>query len=67
MFELCKKDQPQWIRISWMWNAETLNKTDPRIIINNFNFDYVYNFSSLPKNKRKTIPTTACALHKRKS
>jgi hypothetical protein len=45
MFELCKKDQPQWILVSWNW--QHTNPKDRHMhesIINNFNFDYVYNF-----------------------
>jgi hypothetical protein len=44
-YELCKKDQPQWILATWSWMT-----SDPgevymhESIINNFNFDYVYNF-----------------------
>ena len=44
-YELCKKDQPQWILATWSWmtsNASELYMHDA--IINNFNFDYVYNF-----------------------
>ncbi len=44
-YELCKKDQPQWLLVTWSWST-----SDPgeqymhESIINNFNFDYVYNF-----------------------
>ena len=54
--ELCKKDKPQWITISWIASF-----TDPNIyyrheaIINNFNFDYVYNFFFDP-DKVKNLP-----------
>jgi hypothetical protein len=47
----CKTDQPQWIYISWV--GGTLQ--DPGFkhmhesIINNFNFDYVYNFFFAPE------------------
>ncbi|MDP3360118.1 MAG: hypothetical protein Q8S41_12310 [Lutibacter sp.] len=44
--ELCKTDQPQWLVIRWSWGMERqpyflhLHES----ILNNFNFDYVYNF-----------------------
>jgi hypothetical protein len=44
-YELCKKDQPQWMLVTWSWttsNASELYMHES--IINNFNFDYVYNF-----------------------
>jgi hypothetical protein len=44
-YELCKKDQPQWILVTWSWftgNVSELYMHES--IINNFNFDYVYNF-----------------------
>ena len=45
MFELCKKDQPQWILVSWSWSPSSpKEKYMHESIINNFNFDYVYNF-----------------------
>jgi len=50
MFELCKEAKPQWILSSWYWAP-----TNPRqkymheSIINNFNFDYVYNFFFAPE------------------
>lgn len=45
MFELCKKDKPQWILASWSWTpASVMEKHMHESIINNFNFDYVYNF-----------------------
>lgn len=43
---LCKTDQPQWLVIRWtmgMPNA-SLNKYLHESIMNNFNFDYVYNY-----------------------
>jgi hypothetical protein len=49
MFERCKKDQPQWILVSWDW--QHTNPKDRHMhesIINNFNFDYVYNFFFYP-------------------
>jgi len=43
--ELCKKDKPQWILISWWWSPQdAVEKYMHESIINNFNFDYVYNF-----------------------
>jgi hypothetical protein len=45
MAELCKKDKPQWILIGWWWAPhEAVEKHLHESIINNFNFDYVYNF-----------------------
>lgn len=45
MAELCKKDKPQWIMVSWFWNPrDPAAKYLHESIINNFNFDYVYNF-----------------------
>ena len=45
MAELCKKDKPQWILISWMYYAyDPTEKQQHEAIINNFNFEYVYNF-----------------------
>jgi len=43
---LCKTDQPQWLVIRWtmgMPNA-SFNKYLHESIMNNFNFDYVYNY-----------------------
>ncbi|MBC3788822.1 hypothetical protein [Spirosoma utsteinense] len=43
---LCKTDQPQWLVIRWtmgMPNA-SFNKYLHESILNNFNFDYVYNY-----------------------
>ncbi len=45
MAELCKKDNPQWILMSWWWTPNNaVEKYLHESIINNFNFDYVYNF-----------------------
>ena len=45
MAELCKKDKPQWVLINWWWAANNVTeKYLHESIINNFNFDYVYNF-----------------------
>ncbi len=45
MAELCKKDKPQWILVSWWWSPNNpVEKYMHESIINNFNFDYVYNF-----------------------
>jgi hypothetical protein len=45
MAEFCKKDKPQWILISWWWHPQDAVETYMHeSIINNFNFDYVYNF-----------------------
>jgi hypothetical protein len=45
MAELCKKDKPQWIMVSWWWAANNpVEKYLHETIINSFNFDYVYQF-----------------------
>lgn len=41
----CKTDQPQWVRITWHGDINNpVGKHQHESIINNFNFDYVYNF-----------------------
>jgi hypothetical protein len=50
MYELCKGDRPQWILASWYWAPN--NPKEKRMhesIINNFAFDYVYNFFFAPE------------------
>ncbi len=45
--ELCKKDKPQWILITWDYypgENDLISKHQHESIINNFNFEYVYNF-----------------------
>ncbi len=50
MYELCKKDKPQWILISWYWHpARPKEKHMHESILKNFNFDYVYNFFFYPE------------------
>ena len=50
MAELCKKDKPQWIMISWAYYpVDPTEKQQHEAIINNFNFDYVYNFFFSPE------------------
>ena len=45
MAELCKKDKPQWILVSWWWSPNNpVEKYMHESIISNFNFEYVYNF-----------------------
>jgi hypothetical protein len=45
MAELCKKDKPQWILVSWWWAPnDPLEKHLHESIINNFNFEYLYQF-----------------------
>ncbi|MFZ1786424.1 MAG: hypothetical protein WAU23_14560 [Ferruginibacter sp.] len=43
---LCKTDQPQWLVIRWTMSMpnESYNKYLHESILNNFNFEYVYNF-----------------------
>ncbi|HEX5169172.1 MAG TPA: hypothetical protein VFW11_08345 [Cyclobacteriaceae bacterium] len=48
--ELCKKDKPQWILVSWNWApGSAKEKYMHESIINNFNFNYVYNFFFYPE------------------
>ncbi len=50
MYELCKKDMPQWILISWWWNSgQVKEKYMHESIVNNFNFEYAYNFFFYPE------------------
>ena len=50
MAELCKKDKPQWILISWdYYPGSRIETQQHEAIINNFNFDYVYNFFFAPE------------------
>ncbi len=45
MAALSRTDKPQWILVSWWWAAnDPVEKHLHESIINNFNFDYVYNF-----------------------
>jgi hypothetical protein len=45
MAELCKKDKPQWILVSWEYYSNGLTeKQQHEAIVTNFNFAYVYNF-----------------------
>ena len=49
MNALCKKDKPQWVLMGWSWTANNaLEKNLHESIINNFNFDYLYNFFFAP-------------------
>jgi hypothetical protein len=53
MAELCKKDNPQWILISWDYTPnDPIDKHQHESIINNFNFDFVYNFFFNPEKVR---------------
>jgi len=55
MAELCKKDKPQWILVSWWWSPnDAVEKHLHESIINNFNFDYVYNFFFDPEKVKGT-------------
>jgi len=50
MAELCKKDQPQWILVSWWWSPnQPVEKHLHESIVNNFNFSYLYNFFFAPE------------------
>ena len=49
-YDLCKKDQPQWILVTWSWITSDAGELYMHeSIINNFNFDYVYNFFFEPE------------------
>ena len=49
--ELCKTDQPQWLLIRWTVGManEPFNIHLHESILNNFNFDYVYNYFFNPE------------------
>jgi len=48
--ELCKQDKPQWILVSWQYYpGDIVEKHQHDAIINNFNFEYVYNFFFAPE------------------
>jgi hypothetical protein len=49
--ELCKTDQPQWLVIRWTLGMpnEPFNNHLHESILNNFNFDYVYNYFFNPE------------------
>lgn len=49
--ELCKTDQPQWLVIRWTMSMprEPYNIHLHESILNNFNFDYVFNFFFNPE------------------
>ena len=51
MSELCKKDKPQWILVSWDYfnGASSIEKQQHDAILGNFNFEYVYNFFFVPE------------------
>jgi hypothetical protein len=48
---LCKTDQPQWLVIRWTMSMpnEPYNHYLHKSILNNFNFDYVFNFFFYPE------------------
>ena len=47
---LCKSDQPQWILVSWTAdNSDPVGKQLYEAVVNNFNFDYLYNFFFNPE------------------
>lgn len=78
--ELCKKDKPQWILVSWeYYPGDRHEQQQHEAIINNFNFDYVYNFFFAPEKvkgqpykplrspvfKEAVVVTTASAASKK--
>jgi hypothetical protein len=54
MAALCRKDKPQWIMVSWAYfsGASAVEKQQHDAIVNNFNFEYVYNFFFEPEKVR---------------
>jgi hypothetical protein len=53
---LCKTDQPQWIVISWTtFINDAIGKDFYESILNNFNFDYVYNFFFNPEKVKGQV------------
>ncbi|MGZ5222419.1 MAG: hypothetical protein ACXWC7_20190, partial [Chitinophagaceae bacterium] len=49
--ELCKTDQPQWLVFRWTWGMENQRYFlhFHESILNNFNYDYVYNYFFNPE------------------
>ena len=46
----CKQDMPQWLMITWNGGVNSpVGKHQHESIINNFNFDFVYNFFFYPQ------------------
>ncbi len=65
--ELCKTDQPQWIVIRWSWGMEnqSFHLHLHESILNNFNFEYVYNYFFNPeKVKGQTYKPLRSPLYK---
>ena len=65
--ELCKTDQPQWIVIRWSWGMEnqSFHLHLHESILNNFNFEYVYNYFFNPeKVKGQTYKPLPSPLYK---
>jgi hypothetical protein len=66
-YELCKKDQPQWILVTWSWMTSDASELYMHeAIINNFNFDYVYNFFFDPEKVKGQAyqPLRSAFLHR---
>lgn len=55
--EICKTDQPQWLVIRWTMGMPTkeFNNHLHESIINNFNFDYVYNYFFDPEKVKGQV------------
>ena len=48
--ENCKKDKPQWFMVTWNGGLNsTVGNTLHQSILNNFNFEYLYNFFFYPE------------------
>ncbi len=48
--EKAKQDKPLWVRVTWNWDImDERMKHMHESIINNFNFDYLYNFIFYPE------------------
>jgi hypothetical protein len=53
MYELCNKDKPQWISISWPYATEKSTTARWEIfkaMTNNFNYQYIYDYFFNPDN-----------------
>jgi hypothetical protein len=56
MAELCKRDKPQWILISWQYYVvDPTEKQQHEANINNFNFSYIYNFFFDPEKVKGQV------------
>lgn len=66
MVKLCTTDKPQWVMVFWDYynGASAIEKQQHDAIMNNFNFEYVYNFFFAPeKVKGKGYQPLQSPLH----